>query len=213
MLWRGATDEPAWTPRLVHRLDRQTSGVLLVAKDAGAHRALAAAWRTREVRKTYLAVVWGRPARRRGEIRLKLDRDPVDTRRVLASETRGRDSVTRYALVATSRGTRAGLSLVECELLTGRMHQIRVHLAALGLPIVGDRVYGPKRLAPSVDSRLAKVAGELQRHALHAWRLRAPHPAGGATLDVCAPVPADLRDLLAAAGIDADAALARWADG
>jgi 23S rRNA pseudouridine1911/1915/1917 synthase len=210
LLWRGRTDTPGWTPRLVHRLDRQTSGVLLVAKTADAHRALTEAWRTREVRKTYLAVVWGRPPKRRGEIRLKLDRDPVDPRRVLASETRGRESLTRYDLIATSRGARTGVSLLACDLVTGRMHQIRVHLAAVGAPIVGDRVYGPARLPLALDTRLAALARALSRQALHAWRLRAPHPGGGAALDVHAPVPDDLRQFLAAAGIDTDAVLSRY---
>jgi 23S rRNA pseudouridine1911/1915/1917 synthase len=209
LLWRGRTDSPAWTPRLVHRLDRHTSGVVLAAKTAEAHRALLEAWRTPDVRKTYLAIVWGRPPRRRGEIRLRLDRDPVDTRRVLASEGRGRESLTRYRLLATSRGTRAGLSLVACDLVTGRMHQIRAHLAAIGLPVVGDRLYGPARLPPTVDARLAALVRGLRRQALHAWRLRAPHPGDARVLEVTASVPDDMRALLTAAGIDADAALSR----
>jgi 23S rRNA-/tRNA-specific pseudouridylate synthase len=132
---------------------------------------------------------------------------------MLASQMRGRDSLTRYELIATSRGARAGVSLVACDLVTGRMHQIRVHLAAIGLPIVGDRVYGLTRLPLALDARLAKSAGGLPRQALHAWCVRAPHPGGGPDIDVRAPVPDDFRDLLAAAGIDVDAALARYAGG
>jgi 23S rRNA pseudouridine1911/1915/1917 synthase len=211
LLWRGRTDPVPWTPRLVHRLDRQTSGVLLVAKTTDAHRALATVWRTKAVGKTYLAVVWGRPQKRHGQIRLRLDRDPIDVRRVIASETRGRESLTRYELIATSRGARAGVSLLACELVTGRTHQIRVHLAAIGLPIVGDGVYGRRRLAAALDARLAAVAGALPRQALHAWRLQVPHPDGTTLLDVEAPVPDDLRALLIAAGIDTDAALTRHA--
>ena len=211
LLWRGKTDRVPWTPRLVHRLDRDTSGVLLVAKDVQAHRALLAAWRDHGARKVYLAIVWGRPSKKRGEIRLKLDRDPVDSRRVLASPVRGRDSLTRYEWLASSRGVRAGVSLVACEIVTGRMHQIRVHLAAAGLPIVGDTVYGPSRLPPSVDTRLASAIAKVGRHALHAWRLRVPHPLGDAAIDVTAPLPDDMRELLETTGIDARAALQRTA--
>lgn len=209
LLWRGEHDTPPWTPRLVHRLDRHTSGVLLAAKTDEAYRFMSTAWRTPDVQKTYLAIVWGRPPRRRGEIRLRLDRDPVDTRRVLASEVRGRESLTRYELVAASRGIRAGLSLLACRLVTGRLHQIRAHLAAIGLPIVGDPVYGPTRLPPSVDTRLAALAKALPRQALHAWRLRVPHPGGTTTIDVSAPLPGDMHELLGVAGIDADEALGR----
>ena len=201
-----AADE-GWMPRLVHRLDKQTSGVLLVAKTADAHRALAQAWATGAVRKHYLAITWGAPPRPRGEIRLPLGRDPLDRRRVTVAATGGRDSRTRYEVVARSRGLRAGLSLVHCELLTGRMHQVRVHLAAAGCPIVGDRVYGPARPPHLADARLAEASAALPRHALHAWRLALTlNPGPRRTLE--APVPADLRPLLEAAGIDGDAELA-----
>ena len=205
VLWRAGPE--AWTPHLVHRLDKQTSGVLVVAKSADAHGALARAWRSRAFSKHYLAVVCGRPPRRRGEIRLKLDRDVLDRRRVVASTTRGRESLTRYEVVAASRGARAGLSLLCCELVTGRMHQLRVHLAAIGLPIVGDRVYGPARLPLSADARLTRTVQSFPRQALHAWRVHGPHPDGTTTLDVSAPLPQDIRALLAAAGIDAEVEL------
>jgi 23S rRNA pseudouridine1911/1915/1917 synthase len=208
VLGRAAAE--GWTPRLVHRLDKQTSGVLLVAKTLDAHRALVRAWASGAVRKHYLAVTWGAPPRPRGEIRLALGRDPLDRRRVTVVTAGGRDSRTRYEVLARSRGLRAGVSLLHCELLTGRMHQVRVHLAAAGCPIVGDRVYGPARPPHLADARLAEVSSALARQALHAWRLDLALDAAPArTLE--APVPADLRALLDAAGIDDDGLLARRA--
>lgn len=195
-----------WTPRLVHRLDKPTSGVLIVAKGLEAHRLLSRAWPTPAVRKHYLAIVFGRPPRARGDIRLPLGRDPLDRRRVAVTRAGGRESVTRYRVLAASRGLRAGLSLVQCELLTGRMHQVRVHLAGIGCPVVGDRVYGRARLPRTADPRLAAEVAALARHALHAWRIdlrlqdQAPR-------HFVAPVPAELRRLLACAGIDADTVL------
>jgi 23S rRNA pseudouridine1911/1915/1917 synthase len=209
LLWRGRTSGAAWVPRLVHRLDKHTSGVLLVAKSTAAHAALTKAWRAPGTRKTYLAIVAGRPSRRRGEIRLRLDRDPGDRRRVVVSEGSGRDCVTRYEVLATSRGTRAGISLLACELLTGRMHQIRVHLAAIGLPIIGDAVYGTTRLPVTADARLAACVRDFPRQALHAWRLCVEPGGDVGFVDVEAPLPGDMRALLGAGGIDVERALPR----
>ena len=211
VLWRAREEGGIWTPRLVHRLDKHTSGVLVVAKSAEAHAVLLRAWRSHAFTKRYLAVVIGRPPRRRGEIRLKLDRDPFDRRRVVASPTRGRDCLTRYELITTSRGARAGLSLLCCELVTGRMHQLRVHLSAVGLPIVGDQVYGAARVPLAIDARLSKAVRSFPRQALHAWRVRGPHPEAPGTLDLCAPLPDDMRELLDVAGVDADVVLRRHA--
>lgn len=204
----GRAEASGWTPRLVHRLDRHTSGVLIVAKHLAAHRALSRAWSTASVRKHYLAIVWGRPPKKRGEVRLPLGRDPIDRRRVAVVARGGRESLTRYVLLGSSRGLRSGVSLLACELVTGRMHQVRVHMAALGCPIVGDATYGP-RLAPRVaDPRLASEAGALTRHALHAWRVELRMP-DHRPLAVTAPLPAELRHLLATAGLDADPLLGR----
>jgi 23S rRNA pseudouridine1911/1915/1917 synthase len=211
VLWRAREEAEPWTPRLVHRLDKQTSGVLVVAKSVEAHAALLAAWRSGAFTKHYLAVVIGHPPRRRGEIRLRLDRDLVDRRRVVVSPTWGRDCFTRFELIAASRGARAGVSLLCCELVTGRMHQLRVHLSAVGLPIVGDAVYGAARVPLAFDARLATAVRSFPRQALHAWRVRGPDPVAATTLDVCAPLPDDMRTLLTVAGIDADAALERLA--
>jgi 23S rRNA pseudouridine1911/1915/1917 synthase len=201
LLGRAVPD--GWTPRLAHRLDRQTSGVLVVAKHLEAHRALVRAWPTRAVRKHYLAIVIGKPPRPRGVIQLPLGRDPLDRRRVAVVHAGGRESVTRYQVLASSRGLRAGVSLVACELLTGRMHQVRVHLAAVGCPVVGDGAYGRSRLPRAADPRLAADVTALPRHALHAWRVDLRLPQRPAAC-FSAPLPPDLRRLLASAGLDAD---------
>lgn len=166
------------TPRLVHRLDKGTSGVLIVSKTHAAHVALQRAMATGHVRKEYLAVVHGTPRRARGTITLPLGRDSHDRRRVVARDD-GRASETRFDVV----GRGAGMSVMRCDLITGRMHQIRVHLASSGWPIVGDPAYG-------------KVGDALTRQALHAWRLSFPHPVSGKRMEVTAPVPQDMETLL-----------------
>jgi len=197
-------------PGLVHRLDRETSWVLLVAKSRAAHAGLARAIKARALQKDYLAVVYGRPPLPRGRIELRLLRDPLDRRRVAASRTEGQSAATLYELLAESccpgrgdDGGRAGwLSLLRCRLVTGRTHQIRVHLAALGLPIVGDPLYGEPRHRGIVDPALAAVCRDFPRQALHAWRLALRHPVTGEALVLEAPLPADLGRLLRAAGLD-----------
>lgn len=208
LLGRSRDEGGGWTPRLVHRLDKQTSGVLVVARHPGAHERLVRAWHTRLVEKSYLAIVIGRPPKRRGEVRWRLARDPVDPRRVVASPTRGRESLTRYEVLAVSRGLRSGLALLRCELATGRMHQIRVHLASVGCPIAGDRVYGERRSSAVTDPRLLSAVAAMPRHALHAWRIQVRERALGPALSFVAPLPADMRQLLDAAGIDVETVLA-----
>jgi 23S rRNA pseudouridine1911/1915/1917 synthase len=171
----------AWTPSLVNRLDKDTSGLVLVAKRAAIHASLQRAMQRDEIEKDYLAIVRGKPTPRRGAIDLALDRDPWDRRRVMVRDRGGQPSVTRYERIATSQdGT---LSLVRCRLVTGRSHQIRVHLAAKHWPILGDAVYGAK------DPRLA-------RQALHAWRLAFRHPRLDAALELIAPMPDDFTAVL-----------------
>jgi 23S rRNA pseudouridine1911/1915/1917 synthase len=148
---------------LVHRLDRETSGVLLVAKSRAAHAALGRSFERLLLQKEYLACVRGIPKRPWGRIALRIGRDPDDRRRMRASPDVGRESVTLWQLVATAPAER--LSLVRCRPLTGRTHQIRVHLAAIGLPLLGDRFYGDDR-ALSLSGQGAEAG--FGRHALHA---------------------------------------------
>jgi 23S rRNA pseudouridine1911/1915/1917 synthase len=169
-----------WRPSLLTRLDKQTSGVVIVAKSAEIHAVLQRAMQRNAVEKVYLAVVKGRPAPVTGRIDLSLDRDPWDRRRVVVRDRGGQASVTQYRRVAVLDDE---TSLVQCRLITGRTHQIRVHLAAKGWPILGDTTYGV------ADARI-------KRQALHAWRVSFAHPSTGAAIEVEAPVPADMQALL-----------------
>lgn len=163
-----------YAPRLLQRLDKDTSGVLLVSKSLAVHRVAQRAMTSGQAAKTYLAVVHGHPKPREGAITLALGGDPADRRRVAVRKD-GSPSETRYRVLARGEGA----SLLECRLVTGRMHQIRVHLAASGWPIVGDQVYG-------------RVGDGFGRQALHAWRLSLPHPVTGTALELEAPLPGDV---------------------
>ena len=157
-------------PGIVTRLDKDTSGVLLVALTPGIHARL----QRGALQKEYLAIVAGTPAPPSGTIDLALGRDVGDRRRMTVIED-GIPSTTLYEVMES----REGVALVRCELVTGRTHQIRVHLAARGWPIVGDTVYG--------------VADEgITRPALHSWRVRLHHPVTGAAIELVAPMPADM---------------------
>ena len=154
-----------------------------------------------DTEKDYLALVYGRLKEARGQIDLRLGRDPTDRRRVVASARVGAPSLTRFERIARVSAPRTGLALVCCRLATGRTHQIRVHLAARGWPIVGDRVYGEPRWTAGRDAALAAALRAFPRQALHAWRLAVAHPVTRERLFVEAPVPRDLEGLLAAANL------------
>jgi 23S rRNA pseudouridine1911/1915/1917 synthase len=185
-------------PSIVGRLDKGTSGIVLVAKSAAVHAALQRAMTRAE--KLYLAVVYGRPPLR-GTIDLRLRLDPRDRRRVVASPDAGAASLTAFERLARAAAPPVGLALVGCRLLTGRRHQIRVHLAARGWPIVGDPKYGEPRWTRIADPAAAAALQAFPRQALHAWRLTVAHPIGGAPLRVDAPLPGDIGDLMARAGL------------
>lgn len=192
--------------RLVHRLDRETSGVMLVARTREVHARLARAMARRLVEKQYLALVYGVPASARDRIDLRITRDASG--RFCTSKVEGRTASTIVELLAVSTGACAGLSLLRCTLVTGRLHQIRVHLAGVGLPIVGDPVYGEPRWKGLADQALAEACAGLTRQALHAWRLRCAHPVPGQpALELTAPPPPDLQSLLERAGLASAAGL------
>lgn len=204
LLWHARREGgEAFRPGLVNRLDKNTSGVLLVAKSGEIHGRLARALRSESAEKEYLAVVYGRPRLDRGRIEHRLLRDPADPRRMAVSKTEGRPSTTLWEVVAVTPAAGAGvpLTLVRCRLLTGRMHQIRVHLRAEGLPLVGDPVYGEPRFKGIADPRLAAACRDFPRQALHARRLALIHPVTREPLEVVAPLPPDLRGLLETAGL------------
>jgi 23S rRNA pseudouridine1911/1915/1917 synthase len=161
-------------PGIVHRLDKETSGCIVVAKNDRVHAALAAAFAERRVKKTYLAIVRGLPRHRKGTIDQPVGRHPVHRQRMtIRKPPSGRDAVTDYEVLAS----REGWSLVACMPRTGRTHQIRVHLTHLGHPIAGDPFYGRRE--------------HFARHLLHAWRLEFEHPSTGEILRFEAPIPAD----------------------
>jgi len=184
-------------PSLLGRLDKHTSGAVLIAKRPAVHAALQRAMDARLIDKDYVAIAWGRPSPMRGTINLALDRDPWDRRRITVTDRGGQPSVTKYERLAVSS---LGLfSLVRCRLITGRTHQIRVHLSARSWPIVGDAVYGRKRKGGE-PAALEEIAYAFPRQALHAWRLALRHPLTNHPIEIVAPLPEDMRQL--AKGLD-----------
>ncbi len=189
-------------PSIVGRLDKLTTGIVVVAKTAAAHTALQRAMTAKDARKIYLAAVYGRVKPRTREIDLPLRRDARDRRRGVVSED-GAPSLTLVERLSVVAAPRAGLSLVQCTIATGRTHQIRVHLAACGWPIVGDPVYGEPRWSQLEDLDLAATLSAFSRQALHSWRLSLTHPVTRARLDLEAPLPDDLKTLLGQTGLKA----------
>jgi len=173
-------------PGIVHRLDKDTSGLMVVAKHDAAHLALAAQFQTGDVGRCYLALVHGRPARAQGTIETTIGRHPVDRKRMAANPPRGKPAISHYEVVENL----GGITLMRVRLETGRTHQIRVHLAHLGLPIIGDPVYGSR-------ARDRAVPGVPARQMLHAAELAFDHPADGRRLVFQRPPPADMTDLMA----------------
>jgi RluA family pseudouridine synthase len=178
VLWH-LRDRHGAQPGILTRLDRDTSGLVVVGATAEAHARMQKDGLAGRVRKQYLAVVHGAPAPPDGRIVLPLGRSPDDRRRVVVTAG-GAYAETRYETVAAHGDS----TLVRCELVTGRTHQIRVHLADSGWPIVGDRQYGC-------------ASDAIGRQALHAWRVSLPHPITREPLEVESPVPADMQPLVA----------------
>lgn len=175
----GGGDDPQ-RPGIVHRLDRDTSGLLVVARDEATHRALRAAMSKREIKREYLALVNGRPSSRSGTIDAAIGRDRRNRTKVSLATDRPRSAVTHFEIEQTLPES----TLLRVTLETGRTHQIRAHLGAIGLPVVGDQSYGD-----GADYGLT-------RQFLHATRLRFSHPLSGAEVDVVSPLPADLERAL-----------------
>lgn len=197
-----ALDWPAWQrPSLVNRLDKATSGLLVVAKSADLHAQLQRVFSSDETEKDYLAVVYGAVDEAHGEIDLRLSHDPDDRRRIVASRIDGAESLTRFVRLASVPAPGVGLSLLRCRLLTGRTHQIRVHLTSRGWGLVGDPMYGEPRWTGIADPELAAVLRTFPRQALHASRTAFTHPATAARIVVDAPLPDDISQLLDAAGL------------
>jgi len=189
-------------PGIVHRLDKETSGCLVVAKTDEAHRGLSAQFAARSVEKIYLALVAGKLRKSFGTIEEKIGRHPVQRQRMSVATKRGRTAKTEYRVLATGstphpvlspfkgermKGEGFGcVSLIECKLHSGRTHQVRVHLHHLGHPILGDKVYG------------GKYAKTFPRQMLHAWKLGFSHPRNSEWKTFKAPQPTDFADAVAA---------------
>ncbi|UCG39483.1 MAG: RluA family pseudouridine synthase [bacterium] len=178
-------------PGIVHRLDKGTSGVMVAAKNDAAHRNLAAQFKGHTIGRVYLAAVRGEVRSDSGRIEKPLGRHPRDRKRITVRQS-GRGAVTDFEVLAR----RGGMSLVRIRPGTGRTHQIRVHMASLGHPVLGDATYGGgvRGMLPG-DAAAAALLRSLNRPALHAVRLRFDHPATGRSLDLEAPEPADLSGL------------------
>jgi 23S rRNA pseudouridine1911/1915/1917 synthase len=177
-------------PGIVHRLDKDTSGLMVVAKTEPVHTALSRAFAERTITRAYHAVVWGVPAPREGIVDRPIGRSPANRKKMAVVEN-GKRAVTRYKVL---RPVGRFAALVECRLETGRTHQIRVHMTALGHPLVGDPVYG--KTPPAFRKERPAVLDGFTRQALHARLLGFTHPATGEILRFEREIPADLAMLI-----------------
>jgi len=172
-------------PGIVHRLDKETSGCLVVAKNDVAHRELSKQFAARTVEKIYLALVAGKLRKPTGVIEENIGRHPIQRKRMSVASKRGRAAKTEYRVIRSSDQA----SLVECRLHSGRTHQIRVHLHHLGHPVLGDKIYAPR------------FAKNFHRQMLHAWKLGFRHPCTGEWRSFEASLPADFNEAIRAAGL------------
>ncbi|MFY9639350.1 MAG: RluA family pseudouridine synthase [Rhodomicrobium sp.] len=198
-------------PGIVHRLDKDTSGLMVAAKTDAAHRGLAKQFadhgRTGELRRQYIALVWGEPSPRAGRIETQIARHPASRVKMAAVRTGGRTAITNYETIRTYRpegGKTKGkgnnslaLSVVRCSLETGRTHQVRVHMAHIGTPIAGDSLYGAGFVTKmhALPPEAAEALKRLRRQALHAAGLRFRHPVTGKILAFESDLPGDIANL------------------
>ena len=194
-------------PGIVHRLDKQTSGLLLVAKHDKAHAKLSDMFSRRQVRKTYIALVHGAVAAESGTVNAAISRDAIRRTRMTTRRDDGRIAISHYRVLRRIESPFGRFTLVSVRIETGRTHQIRVHMASLGHPVVGDTLYGapalihvapetgrshtPRRRAPAANAQ-AEPTLQLERNFLHAAELALSHPVTGAPLAFKAPLPAEL---------------------
>lgn len=171
-------------PGIVHRLDKDTSGILVIAKHAAAQTRLSAAFAERKTSKTYLALVRGIPDFREKRVETLIGRHPVNRQKMAVVRQNGKEAISIFRPVRSGRLGNLPVTLMEVTILTGRTHQIRVHCAHLGFPVLGDEVYGPA------------VANAAPRQMLHAWKLTIPQPMSGEERSFCAPPPDDMQLLM-----------------
>jgi 23S rRNA pseudouridine1911/1915/1917 synthase len=185
-------------PGIVHRLDKQTSGLIVVAKNDATHARLSSMFARRQVRKLYIALVQGELVQERGTVNASISRDSIRRTRMTTRREGGRTAVSHWQVLRRIHGPYGSFTLVSVRIETGRTHQIRVHMASVGHPVVGDTLYG----APSAIAPLAAAAGRLPRlvlprNFLHAAELEFAHPGSGEPLSLVSNLPADLKQFMA----------------
>ena len=186
-------------PGIVHRLDKETSGLIIVAKNDYAHRKLAAQFARREVKKTYIALVHGWPKRDSGTISASISRDRVRRIRMTTRHSGGREAISHYKVLRHIDSAFGKFTLLEVRIETGRTHQIRVHMASLGHPVVGDTLYGaPRELrsGPERGKQPNQRTISLPRNFLHAAELQLAHPLTGAKIALTSSLPSELQAFL-----------------
>jgi 23S rRNA pseudouridine1911/1915/1917 synthase len=180
-------------PGIVHRLDKDTSGLIVVAKNDSAHRKLAAEFAGRRVKKTYIALVHGWPKKDRGTITSSISRDAVRRSRMTTRRSDGREAITHYEVQSRIQSPHGNFALLNVNIETGRTHQIRVHMASIGHPVAGDALYGaPREIAAKSGAPLS-----LSRNFLHAAAIQFTHPGNGEMLGFSVPLPEQLKEFLA----------------
>lgn len=186
-------------PGIVHRLDKDTSGTMVVAKNAGAHARLARQFKARTIKKKYLALVYGELQSDEGLLKLPIGRHPIHRKRMSTTTRKGRLAETSWRI----REKFKGITLLELTLKTGRTHQIRVHCTAMGHPIVGDQIYRSRKWLKDIDrlfsgesSSLAAQLKAASRQMLHAWQLGLTHPHTGEFMTFESPIPADMETVI-----------------
>jgi 23S rRNA pseudouridine1911/1915/1917 synthase len=187
-------------PGIVHRLDKETSGLIVVAKTDEAHRKLAAHFSGRRIKKTYIALVQGWLKQDRGTIHAAISRDVVRRTRMTTRRSGGREAISHYTVERRIESPFGRFTLLRVKIDTGRTHQIRVHLASIGHPVVGDTLYGARReIAPVRRAKGAAATSppvSLDRNFLHAAALEFEHPTTGETLSLSRPLPPELESFL-----------------
>lgn len=171
-------------PGIVHRLDKDTSGILLIAKNQQSLERLQEMFKNREIKKTYLALIHGNPKKLNDTVTHAIARHPVNRKKMAVNKT-GKNAVTHFSVIKQGYIENQPISLLEVQIETGRTHQIRVHMSEIHLPIVGDHLYGGSRRVPHAP-----------RQMLHAWELQFMHPLTGRKIDISCPIPEDIEELI-----------------
>jgi 23S rRNA pseudouridine1911/1915/1917 synthase len=185
-------------PGIVHRLDKQTSGLIVVAKNDATHNRLSSMFARRQMRKLYIALVQGELAQEKGTVNASISRDSIRRTRMTTRREGGRSAISHWQVLRRIQGPYGRFTLVSVRIETGRTHQIRVHMASLGHPVVGDTLYGaPSAIAPlaAAANRLPRLV--LPRNFLHAAELEFAHPGTGERLSLVSNLPADLKQFMA----------------